>query len=119
MTRRASPSRATDPFLERLRELCLALPQTRETFRLGYPEFRVGGALFCAYDARSLRRELTVRVPVKIKRLLLSDRQRFTTAPWVGRIGWVSLKVGPSPSWLEIEWLVTGSHWLVARGRDA
>lgn len=117
--RSARPARRPDRILERLRELCLALPETRETARFGTPEFRVGKALFCVYDARSRERELTVRVPIKVKRLFLADRRRFVSAPWVGRVGWITLSVGPKPSWLEIEWLVTGSHWLVARGRDA
>ena len=37
---------AADP-LERLREICLALPDTKETLTWGSPYFRVGGQDLC------------------------------------------------------------------------
>ena len=40
---------ATDP-LEKLREICLALPDTKETLTWGSPYFRVGEKIFAGYD---------------------------------------------------------------------
>ena len=39
---------ADDP-LERLREICLALPDTKETLTWGSPYFRVGEKIFAGY----------------------------------------------------------------------
>ena len=114
-TPRARRPLSTDAFFDRLREHCLSLPEARERLRSEGAEFRVGRALFCAYDGRTVPRELRFRVPVRLRRLFLGDKARFVSSGNVGRIGWVTLRLGPTPDWLEIEWLVAGSHWLVAR----
>jgi hypothetical protein len=40
---------AMDPILTKLRQICLALPDTKETFTWGNPHFRVGEKIFCGY----------------------------------------------------------------------
>ena len=39
-----------DPILERLRKICLAFPDSKETLTWGEPHFRVGEKIFAGYS---------------------------------------------------------------------
>ena len=51
------------PIFRRLRELCLALPETRETRSWGHPNFRVGTKTFCTLEVVQRRPSIAFRVP--------------------------------------------------------
>ena len=75
--------------LRRLRALCLALPETRETSAWGHPNFCAGRRTFVAFERVSRRPSIAFRLdPSSVARLL--GRRPFFATPY-GRGRWVSL----------------------------
>ncbi len=46
--------------------------------------------------------------------MLVTSDARFSVAPYVGKHGWVTFKIGTEPDWNEVEALVVGSYLLIA-----
>ena len=103
--------------LERLRRICLSLPETSEVQAWGHPNFRVGKKIFAAFEQYKGEWAVCCKVPKRHQPLFLKD-PRFYRAPYVGRHGWVSLRVVGRLNWEEIEELVTGSYRLVRGPRS-
>ncbi|MBI5363641.1 MAG: MmcQ/YjbR family DNA-binding protein [Planctomycetes bacterium] len=113
-----APRRPTpDAVLARLCKLALALPGASETVTFGHPAFRVAKKLFVVLE--EYRGELCLVFKAELPRqqeLVLSPR--FFVAPYVGKHGWVSLRVHAAPlDWKEIAELVRESWRLVAPRR--
>jgi len=75
---------------ERLRKICLALPETDESLQFGSPVWRVGKRSFAMlYD---FGKGLTVQFWVGIERQgPLEMDPRFSIPPYLGHKGWISL----------------------------
>ena len=95
--------------LRRLREICLALPEVRETTTFGHPTFQVKGKTFVVLE--EYKGELSICVAVgKLTQDLFLQDPRFYRTPYIGHRGWVSLKVHSAPlNWREIKELAIGS----------
>lgn len=71
----------SDPVLEKLRRICLALPNTKETMTWGSPHFRVGEKIFTGYgteddDARPDPKKVSGRhAPVESRKKALSSTE--------------------------------------------
>jgi predicted DNA-binding protein (MmcQ/YjbR family) len=107
---------ADDPLLERLRTLCLSLPETSEAQSWGHPNFKAGKRVFVAYEW------LKGRVPTIAFRLEPSDVTRYSKQPGFvatpfGRGQWISLEADRRPKWSLVEELVTKSYRVVALKR--
>lgn len=104
----------SDPVIERLRRICLALPDTSETASWGHPNFRVRGKIFCAYEQYKGEWSICVGVGKNMQGVYLAD-PRFYRTPYVGQHGWVSLKTTPARiNWKEVRGLVKISYGLIA-----
>jgi predicted DNA-binding protein (MmcQ/YjbR family) len=104
-----------DPVLTRLRELCLALPETSETSSWGHPNFRAGKQTFVAYEYIKDRRSIAFRLEPDEARHFLGMKGFFATPYGKGR--WVSLDAGGRLSWKLIATLIDRSYRLVALKR--
>jgi predicted DNA-binding protein (MmcQ/YjbR family) len=108
-----------DPILTKLRQICLALPDTKETFTWGNPHFRVGEKIFCGYTDHDDSKGDTDGPVIGCKlekqhaRDILAD-PRFRPAPYVGRHGWVSMDASGITDWAEVRALVHESYRLIA-----
>ena len=87
----------SDSALERVRKICLALPDTTEKIAWGEPTFRVGGRLFAMFandhhgDGRIA---LWCNAPEGAQRdLVASDETHFFVPPYVGVGGWVGMRL--------------------------
>ena len=95
------------PVFSRLRQFCLALPETRETAVWGHPNFRAGKRTFCAFELIGGRPSIAFRVTAAEAKQLARKRHFFST-PY-GRGVWVS-------RWLETEPVaVSGFKFHVSR----
>ena len=103
-----------DAILKRLRTICLALPETTETITFGHPNFRVANKMFAVLE--EYKGELGICVNVgKLMQGIFLDDPRFFRTPYIGRHGWVTLRVYAAKlNWNEIRELVKGSYDLVA-----
>ena len=54
----------------------------------------------------ALKAELPERYP--------TDDPRFTIAAYVGKHGWVDMKLGKKPNWQEVEQFITESYRMIA-----
>ncbi|HEY0703468.1 MAG TPA: MmcQ/YjbR family DNA-binding protein [Candidatus Acidoferrales bacterium] len=105
--------------MKRLRKICLGLPDTTETFTFGHPCFRVANKMFAVLE--EYKGELGICFTVgKLMQGVFLDDPRFFRTPYVGRYGWVTLRVHAAKlDWNEIRELVKGSYALVASSKKA
>jgi predicted DNA-binding protein (MmcQ/YjbR family) len=90
----------------RLRKLCLALPETTETSSWGHPNFRAGKRIFCAFELFGGRPSIAFRVPpADVKRL--ARQRHFFLTPY-GRGVWIS-------RWLDVPADAKSMAALIAR----
>ena len=106
-----------DRDLERVRGICLALPDTRETPTWGKPHFRVKDKIFCGYELE----EHGAVVGFKLEREHARElclRPGFRPAPYVGHKGWVQLDLAAVSNWDALRELVLESYRLIAPKRS-
>lgn len=104
----------TDEVLERLREICLSLPRTKETLTWGKPHFRVGEKIFCGCGDQ--KGEPTIGL-----KLTTADSKRIMKAPGITKAaysrpndGWIAIQPNDFDDWDEINRMVLESYRLVA-----
>lgn len=95
--------------LQKLRELCLALPETSEQRTYGLPAFHCGKKSFCTVHRRQRRMRIAIWVGGDAQSGLTLD-QRFAVPAYTGRNGWIEVDVERTIDWQEVEALVLGSY---------
>jgi len=111
----------TASLLDRVRALCLALPEAFELETWDHPTFRVGGGrgkIFCtaAADGRSV----TMKADPLEREALLAQGDPFYLPPYVGVKGWVGVRLdGRRTDWDEVAELIATGYCLVAPKRLA
>jgi predicted DNA-binding protein (MmcQ/YjbR family) len=102
-----------DAILKRLRTICLALPDTTEKLTFGHPTFRVANKMFAVLE--TYKGELGICVNAgKLMQGIFLDDPRFFRTPYIGRHGWVTLRVYAAKlNWAEVRGLVKESYKLV------
>ena len=101
--------------LERVRRLCLALPEARESLAWGHPVFKAGTKTFAAIEPVDGRASMAFRLdPADVDFLL--KRTPFFVTPY-GRGLWVSAWADAALDWALIGSLVERSYRIVALKR--
>ena len=104
--------------LERLRAICLALPETTEKIAWGEPTWRVRGRLFAQLDDHHHGADrLAVWLPAPLgeqEAMIFADPQRFLRPPYVGQRGWVGVRIDLRPDWTVVARLVEQAYRQVA-----
>jgi predicted DNA-binding protein (MmcQ/YjbR family) len=109
------PDTDTERTLRRLRELCLAFPESSERSSWGHPNFRAGTKTFAAFERVKSRPSVAFRLdPTDVD--LLLRREGFFATPY-GRGLWVSLWADGPVDWKLVERLLERSYRLVALKR--
>jgi len=107
----AHPEKAV---LASLKKICLALPGTKLTYTWGHPHFRVGEKIFASFGEYKGEWVISLKVGKLMQGVFLSD-PRFFYSPYVGKHGWVTLRVNAAPlNWPELRALIKGSYDLIA-----
>lgn len=102
-----------DKALSKMRAICLALPDTKETPTWGEPHFRVGEKIFAGIG----NEKGGVTIGFKLEKehaAALVESGRAHRAPYVGQHGWVSIDAETVKDWDELEVLILESHRLIA-----
>jgi len=100
--------------LDRLREICLALPEAAEQTTWDEPTMRVRGKIFAFAGDESV----TFKADPEERTALLAD-ERFFVPAYVGTKGWVGLRLGDDVDWAEVSELIATSYRLIAPKRLA
>jgi predicted DNA-binding protein (MmcQ/YjbR family) len=102
-----------DAVLNRLRKVCARLRASSETVTFGHPTFQVGGKTFAVLEEYKGELGIALKVELSLQPVFLKD-PRFFRTPYIGKHGWVTLKIYAAPlNWKEIAELVKGSYLLV------
>jgi predicted DNA-binding protein (MmcQ/YjbR family) len=98
--------------LKRLGRICDGLPSVTETVTFGHPTFQANGKTFMVLETFKGDLSICVNVGKTLQGTFDSD-PRFYRTPYIGKHGWISLKVHAAPlNWSEITSLVKQSHKL-------
>ena len=118
------PARSTPRTpIERLRALCLALPEAHEVEAWGEPTFRVRNKIFAMYaDAGNHhgagRRGVWCKATHLTQDLLVRTQpERFFVPPYVGPKGWVGVRLDGAPDWSVVAELLRDAYRLTAPKR--
>jgi hypothetical protein len=108
--------------VERVRKICLALPEANERISHGEPTWFAGkGKVFAMIDGHHHDSpHLSVWLPQPLgaqEALIDADPERFFRPPYVGVSGWVGVVLDTKPDWGVVEGLVRESYLHVATAK--
>jgi predicted DNA-binding protein (MmcQ/YjbR family) len=105
-----------DAALAKMRKICLALPDTKETPTWGQPHFRVGEKIFAGCGLE--KGAISVGFKLEMDHAdAMVRRPGFSRAPYVGHKGWVSVDPEIATDWDELRALIHESYRLIAPKR--
>ena len=100
---------------QRLREICLALPEGAEQETWGDLTWRVRAKIFAMQRSDEGRLGVWFKAPPGSQAVLVgADPDRFFAPPYVGPKGWVGMRLDEKPDWDEVRTLIIRSYRLVA-----
>jgi predicted DNA-binding protein (MmcQ/YjbR family) len=103
--------------LKRLRQICSLLPETSEVIAWGHPNFKVAKKTFAALEKYKGEWAIAFKAEREHQRFLVDTDDRFYVSPYVGKHGWVSMKIGGGVDWAQVKDLVRQSYRLTAAKR--
>lgn len=110
-------TKADERAIERLRKICLALPDATEKLAWGEPTWRAG-KIFAQMDTHHHGAEhVAVWLPAAFgvqEELVAALPAVFFVPPYVGVKGWIGVRIDRSPDWKTIARLVADAYRLVA-----
>src|ERR1044071_1912771 len=113
------PRRTAEDPVERLRTICMALPEMSERLSHGEPTWFVGGRKTVAQldDHHHGADHLAFWCPAPPgvqAELVTSEPERFFRPPYVGGRGWLGVRIDVDPDWAEVAAIVTDAYRMVA-----
>ena len=104
--------------IDRLRAICLALPEAEEREAWGDPTFRVRDKIFAMQKCGDGRISLWCKAEFGSQMVLVgADPARFFVPPYVGSKGWIGMRLDSNPDWNEVAEVVKRSYRLIAPKR--
>jgi hypothetical protein len=106
------PTKSPRSAVERLRSICLGLPETAEVEAWGEPTFRVKGKIFAMHATsgthHSPERPAVWILSVSVEQdfVIRARPDRYFKPPYVGPSGWIGAWLDQNPPWSEIEELL-------------
>lgn len=108
------------PETQKLRAICLDLPEASEKLAWGDPTFRVRDKIFAMEKRGDGRVSVWCKAPPGSQDVLVfADPERFFVPPYVGHKGWVGMRLDEDPNWSEVAEIVRRSYRLIAPKRLA
>jgi len=106
------------PLVVRLREICLAFPETVEVPAWGRPTFRAGKKIFVVVGS-SMDQPLSITFkPTSEERLAYLQRDGFWSPPYWGPGGWLAVNIEGTVDWTELAEIIDSSYREVALARQ-
>jgi hypothetical protein len=100
--------------IEKLRKICLALPDATEKEAWGEPTWRVGGKMFAMYDNNhhdAGRIAVWCKAPIGFQSMMVEQApRRFFVPPYVGVNGWVGVRLDLDVDWKEVASVVNQAY---------
>jgi predicted DNA-binding protein (MmcQ/YjbR family) len=106
--------------IDRLRAICLGMPEAVEKEAWGDPTFRVREKIFAMEKRGDGRISVWCKAPPGSQMVLVgADPERFFVPPYVGHKGWIGMRLDDGPDWSEVAEVVRRSYRLIAPKRLA
>jgi predicted DNA-binding protein (MmcQ/YjbR family) len=103
---------------ERLRAICLALPDATEQPMKRGPTYRICDKIFAMDRPHDGEPAVWCKAPPGSQAVLVgAEPQRFFVPPYVGAKGWIGMVLGGGVDWEEATAVITRSYRLVASRR--
>src|ERR1700753_2335980 len=103
----------------KLRAICLALPEAVEKEAWGDPTFRVRDKIFAMEKRGDGRISVWFKAPDGSQQVLIgADPETFFRPPYVGHKGWVGMRLDAKPDWAEVAKLIERSYRMTAPKRS-
>jgi hypothetical protein len=100
--------------VDKLRKICLALPDTIEKDAWGEPTFRVRGKMFAMFannHHNDGRIAVWCKAPIGFQSMMVAEAPtRFFVPPYVGVNGWVGVRLDVDADWKEIAGVVAQAY---------
>jgi hypothetical protein len=100
--------------IDRLRKICLALPDATEKEAWGEPTFRVRGKMFAMFDNNhhdAGRIAVWCKAPLGFQSMMVAEApKRFFVPPYVGVNGWVGVRLDLDVDWKEVAGVVQQAY---------
>jgi hypothetical protein len=113
-------SKAEERAVQRLRRICLALPEVTEKVAWGELTWRIG-KIFAQMDTHHHGADhvaVWLAVPPGLQEALIQeDPMRFFRPPYVGSKGWVGVRIDSRPDWKMVASVVRDAHEFIASSR--
>ena len=110
-------TKAEDIAVERLRKICLALPEVTEKIAWGELTWRVG-KVFAQMDTHhhgAAHVAVWLAMPPGVQaELVAEDPARFFCPPYVGGKGWVGVRIDDKQNWQVVAGAVRQAHQFIA-----
>lgn len=108
----------SDGWLDRLRAICLTLPEAVEAGGVGDPSFTVRKKIFAMQHRFEGRPSMWCKAPPGAQAALVdADPERFFVPPYVGHRGWVGVWLDVEQEWDAIADLIERSYRMTAPKR--
>ena len=109
----------SEELLERVRAICLALPEATEGAGVGNPSFRIREKIFAMrHDLHEGRWSIWCKAPPGAQQALVgSDGDRFFVPPYVGHHGWIGIDLAVEQDWELVASLIEDSYRMTAPKR--
>lgn len=103
----------------KLRKICLALPDAYEVETWGEPTFRTAkGKIFCMQQRDGTRKNIWFKAPPGSQQILVEAAPDvFFRPPYFGHKGWVGMWLDADTDWAEVKALIERSYGMVAPKR--
>ena len=107
---------AGDAALERVRAICLALPEAHEVEAWGEPTFRVRNKIFVMYanagnhHGAGHHAVWCKATPTNQQLMIAADPDRYFSPPYVGPKGWIGMRLDRRVSWKAVAELVRDAY---------
>jgi predicted DNA-binding protein (MmcQ/YjbR family) len=104
--------------VDRLRTICLPLPEATEGQGVGNPTFRVRDKIFAMQHPAEGRPSMWCKAPRGFQEMIVaSDPARFFVPPYVGKSGWIGVWLDVELDWNHITELIVESYRMTAPKR--
>ncbi|MCV0393907.1 MAG: MmcQ/YjbR family DNA-binding protein [Rhizobiaceae bacterium] len=105
---------------QRVRQICLGLPEAVEKEAWGDPTFRVKERIFAMVKRGDGRISVWMKAPDGSQEMLTAAApERFFRPPYVGHKGWIGMWLDNGPDWDEAARRIATSYALIAPRRLA
>ena len=106
----------SNPYLSKLKQICLALPETKLTMTWGKPHFRVNDKIFAGFGEQDGLPVIGCKLKMDHADVIIRD-PRFWRAKYVGHAGWISMDASKMTDWDDVRDLIHESYRLIAPKR--